>query len=51
MTNKEIARAFANLAAIMELHEENPFKIKSYASAYITLRKTDKPLGEMTRTA
>jgi DNA polymerase (family X) len=50
MTNKEIARAFANLAAIMELHDENPFKIKSYQNAYITLRKTDKPLSEMSRT-
>ena len=50
MTNKEIARSFANLAAIMELHNENPFKIKSYQNAYITLRKTDKPLSEMTRT-
>lgn len=31
----------------MELHGENPFKIRSYNSAYITLRKLDKPLSEI----
>ncbi len=49
MTNKEIARAFADLAAIMELHNENPYKIKSYQNAYITLRKLDTPLETMPR--
>jgi DNA polymerase (family X) len=49
MTNKEIARAFADLAAIMELHDENPFKIKSYQNAYITLRKLDTPLDTMSK--
>lgn len=49
MTNKEIARAFADLAAIMELHNENPFKIKSYQNAYITLRKLDTPLDTMSK--
>ncbi len=47
MTNKEIARAFADLAAVMELHNENPYKIKSYQNAYITLRKLDTPLETM----
>ncbi|MDX1942658.1 MAG: PHP domain-containing protein [Saprospiraceae bacterium] len=47
MTNKEIAKAFQFLGEIMELHGENPFKIKSYQSAYITLRKLDQPLAEM----
>ncbi len=50
MTNKEIARVFSDLASIMELHNENPFKIRSYENAYITLRKLDKPLAEMPRT-
>jgi DNA polymerase (family X) len=49
MTNKEIARVFNNLAAIMELHNENPFKIRSYTNVYVTLRKLDKPLSEMAR--
>ena len=49
MTNKDIARRFSDLAAIMELHGENPFKIRSYQNAYITLRKLDKPLSDMPR--
>lgn len=44
MTNKDIARYFNRLAKIMELHDENPFKIRSYANAYLTLRKIDQPL-------
>ena len=47
MTNKEIATAFRKLGAIMELHGENAFKIRSYTNAYINLRKLDKPLTEM----
>ena len=47
MTNKEIANAFQDLAKIMELHKENKFKIRSYSSAYITLRKLGTPLIEM----
>jgi DNA polymerase (family X) len=48
VTNKQIAKAFATLGDLMELHQENPFKIKTYQSAYITLRKLDTPLAEMT---
>ncbi len=47
MTNKEIANEFRFLGDIMELHGENPFKIRSYQNAYITLRKLDRPLAEM----
>lgn len=49
MTNKQIANAFSDLADIMELHNENPFKISSYRNAYITLRKQDLTLSEMSR--
>ncbi len=31
----------------MELHDENPFKIRSYTSAYASLRKVSSPLIEM----
>ncbi len=48
MTNKEIARSFDLLAKIMELHDENPFKIKSYQNAYLNLRKLDTPLSSYT---
>lgn len=47
MTNKQIAKAFDQLASLMELHEEDPFRIRSYRNAYMTLRKADRPLAEM----
>lgn len=47
MTNKEIARTFNDLGKIMELHEENPFKIRTYSNAYLNLRKLETPLHEM----
>lgn len=47
MTNKEIARTFQFLGNIMELHDENKFKIRSYQNAYISLRKLEQPLAEM----
>lgn len=50
MTNKQIANAFDDLANLMELHEEDDFRIRSYRSAYLTLRKTDRPLADMTDT-
>lgn len=49
MNNKEIAQYFTDLANIMELHGENPFKIRSYQNAYVTLRKLDTPLSTLTR--
>ncbi len=47
MTNKAIAKQFQYLGEIMELHEENPFKIKTYLNAYLTIRKLPDPLEEM----
>lgn len=47
MTNKEIAATFDELANIMELHDENKFKIRSYQNAYLTIRKLDRPLASM----
>lgn len=47
MTNKEIAYAFDELANLMELHEEDGFRIKSYRNAYLALRKVDQPLQAM----
>lgn len=47
MTNKELAAAFQELGNLMELHGENPFKIRSYQNAYLTLRKWGTPLQEM----
>jgi len=39
MTNREVARIFNKLAKVMELHGENPFKTRSYSSAYNTIRR------------
>lgn len=47
MTNKDLANKFQLLGKIMELHGENPFKIRSYTNAYRTLRKWQDPLAEM----
>ncbi|MCB9307232.1 MAG: PHP domain-containing protein [Lewinellaceae bacterium] len=48
MTNKQIAGAFDELANLMELHEEDDFRIRSYRNAYLNLRKIDRPLADMT---
>lgn len=48
MTNPDIARHFNELAKLMELHGDNPFKIRSYSSAYNKLRKMEAPLAEKT---
>jgi DNA polymerase (family 10) len=45
MENREIAKQFDLLAKLMELHGENPFKIRSYSSAYQTLRRMDQDLS------
>ncbi|MEL6944192.1 MAG: DNA polymerase/3'-5' exonuclease PolX, partial [Bacteroidota bacterium] len=47
MTNKEIAQSFQLLGQLMHLHGENPFKIRSYESAYRKLRSWEEPLSEM----
>jgi len=52
MENKAIARTLRLLSQLMELHEENPFKIKSIANAYFKIDKLpfalkDKPIDEI----
>jgi len=47
MNNKQIANAFNRLGDLMELQDENTFKIRSYRNAYLTLRKLPEPLSEM----
>lgn len=47
MTNKDIAGAFDELANLLELHEDNEFKIRSYKNAYLTLRKLERPLRDL----
>jgi DNA polymerase (family 10) len=47
MTNKHIAQAFDELSGLMELHEADAFRVRSYQNAYATLRKLDAPLSDM----
>lgn len=52
MENKTIARTLRLLSQLMELHEENPFKIKSIANAYFKVDKLpfalkDRPIEEI----
>lgn len=44
MTNKEIASRLKLTANLMELHDENPFKVKSLANAAFKIGKMDVPL-------
>ncbi|HMV49029.1 MAG TPA: helix-hairpin-helix domain-containing protein [Blastocatellia bacterium] len=47
MTNSEIAEVFRRLANLMELGEENFFKIRSYRTAAETIEDWPKPLAEL----
>ena len=47
MTNQEIADVFRRLADLMELGEDNPFKIRAYRAAAETIEDTMTPLAEM----
>ncbi|MBO0860990.1 MAG: DNA polymerase/3'-5' exonuclease PolX, partial [Chloracidobacterium sp.] len=47
MTNQEIAGVFRNLADLMEIGEENPFKIRAYRAAAETIEDTTTPLAQM----
>ncbi len=47
MHNYEIAEYFTLLAKLMDIHEENPFKIKSYTNAAYTLDKLTEPVSGM----
>jgi DNA polymerase (family X) len=47
LNNKQIAAKFDLLAKLMELHDENPFKIKSYSNAFASLRKLEGDLTKM----
>ena len=46
MTNKEIAQQFSLLAKLMDIHNENSFKIKSYTNASFAIDKLTEPLSE-----
>ena len=49
MTNRDIASQFKLLSNLMDLHEENAFKIRSYANAYLTIRKLPQDLDGLSQ--
>lgn len=49
MTNAEISDVFSLLAKLMDIHNENSFKAKSYASAAFTIDKLPEQLTDTDR--
>ncbi|RYZ53453.1 MAG: DNA polymerase/3'-5' exonuclease PolX [Sphingobacteriales bacterium] len=47
MNNYEIADYFSLLAKLLDIHGENPFKIKSYSIAAFTLEKLERQIADM----
>lgn len=47
MSNKEIARAFRLAAQLMELHDQNPFKIRSMQNAAFKVERLQQSLASM----
>lgn len=47
MTNKEIAKSFSELADLMELHDANAHKVRTYRNAYVSIRRFPEPLEEL----
>ncbi|MEJ8802860.1 DNA polymerase/3'-5' exonuclease PolX [Pontibacter sp. H249] len=49
MENKKIIKLFKLAAELMELHDENPFKVRSYANAVGALELVEEPLEGMSQ--
>src|SRR5690625_5194071 len=47
MDNQNIAQKFTLLSSFMKLHEENPFKIRSYSNAARQIERLSEPLSQM----
>ena len=47
ITNRQIAKAFRLASQLMELHSENPFKIRSLQNAAFKIEKLNAPLSTM----
>ena len=50
MSNQEIADVFRRLANLMELREDDPFRIRSYRTAAETIEDWPKPLADIAAT-
>ncbi|GAA4314476.1 helix-hairpin-helix domain-containing protein [Nibribacter koreensis] len=47
--NKDLIRLFRMTASLMELHDENPFKIRSYTNAIQVLERLESPIHQMSQ--
>lgn len=47
VTNRYIAKLFKLAGQLLELHEENQFKARSYDNAYFVIRQLDRPISEI----
>ncbi|RDC64305.1 DNA polymerase/3'-5' exonuclease PolX [Adhaeribacter pallidiroseus] len=45
MKNKDIIRSFRLVVSLLELHDENPFKIRTYSNAVANLERLEIPLA------
>ncbi len=50
ITNRQIAKAFRLASQLMELHSENPFKVKSMQNAAFKVEKLSVPLASLDAT-
>jgi DNA polymerase (family X) len=48
LENKAIIRAFRLAGSLLELHDENPFKIRTYSNAVAVLERLETPLKGLT---
>ncbi|RYY10748.1 MAG: DNA polymerase/3'-5' exonuclease PolX, partial [Cytophagaceae bacterium] len=49
MDNRALIRAFKLTAQLMELHDENPFKIRAYEGTATALEQLEFPVSEIDR--
>ncbi|MHA6249692.1 DNA polymerase/3'-5' exonuclease PolX [Pontibacter sp. CAU 1760] len=49
MENKKIIKLFKLTSELMELHDENPFKVRSYSNAMGALELVEQPLAGMSQ--
>lgn len=51
MTNKEIARVLKITADLLEIHDENPFRIRTYTNAALVADRYNNPLKKLSEEA
>ncbi|WP_317172205.1 hypothetical protein [Hymenobacter sp. BRD67] len=49
MDNRALIKAFRLTAQLMELHDENPFKIRAYEGTVTALEQLEFPVSEIER--